>query len=757
MSSIEEVKARIDIVDLVSRYVPLKKAGRTYKANCPFHEERTPSFVVFPEGQNWRCFGACSTGGDAFSFLMRQEALDFREALEMLAIEAGVDLAQSQDQQSGRQRQGLYEANQAAATYYNEILNHHPSADIAREYLRQRQVDGETAEQFQLGFALDTWDSLRNFLLEKGFSIDDQLAAGLLKHNETRNSTYDAFRGRLMIPIRDKQGRVTGFGGRVLGDGQPKYLNTSDTQLFHKSHVVYGMDLAYKAIRDMERVVIVEGYMDVIAAHQHGFNNVVACMGTSLTADQLKQLQRYTSNFVLALDADSAGQQATVRGLNQARQALARVTKPKLTPGGRVRMEERLDAALNIVAMPDGRDPDDVIRNSPADWEMLVEQAKPLVDFYFHVVSTQYDLRSARGKGAAVSELAPLIAELSDEIEQQHYVQELSRLLQIDESTIANRVAAAGKTLRVQARQDANGADGSTTVGNNKGGNNRGSDNRGRQAVKRPQVHPKIGSLGKTPPPDSAFLEGPPTMGSFQALDEHVPPEIGDDVSSMGFDDNAFALDNPPSDARMVVKNVAPKAVPPVGRAGNEEYLLANLLREPNLLIWLAGATNEHEMKPPQPDDLKLTENQEIFRKLKQYISGDEPWDVEIFQETISEQLHSRLAILMVHGAQLPTPESLPELRNDTLKVLIRMRIERIKAEYNQLRFLEDEAQRSNDLATAKSYGITKNKQSRHLCHLQQVQLRISSTMSAQVPTQSAVYGGTISVNLTDKRRASAG
>ena len=726
MSSIEEVKQRIDIVDLISRYVPLKKSGRTYKANCPFHEERTPSFVVFPEGQSWRCFGACSTGGDVYSFLMRQEALDFREALEMLANEAGVDLTQSEDRQASLQRKSLYEVNQAAAFYYREILNHHPAADSAREYLQQRQINKETTERFQLGFALDGWDGLRNFLLEKGYSTDIQLAAGLLKQNEKRNSTYDAFRGRFMIPIRDKQGRVIGFGGRVLGNGQPKYLNTSDTQLFHKSHVVYGIDLAYKPIRDAQQVVIVEGYMDVIAAHQHGFSNVVACMGTSLTAEQLKQLQRYTNNFVLALDADAAGQQATMRGLNQARQALTRVSKPKLTPSGRVQMEERLGALLHIAAMPAGRDPDDVIRNSPEEWRTIVAQAQPLVDFYFQVISTQYDLRSAQGKGAAVSELAPLIAELSDEIEQQHYIQELSRLLQIDETTIANRIAAAGKTLRVQANKSTNRIE-------------RKPQRQGRQRVR---LSPPASS--DIPPLSALPTETPPAIDSASMSGEDVPPDLGDDLSYIGLDDSISALDSRPSDAekqRRYAATEAPKGAPSIVASAYEEYYMANLLREPNLLIWLAGATNEYEMEPPQVDDLRMTENQEIFRALKQYISGDEPWDIEVFQELLVEQLHSRLAALMVYGAQLPAVENIDELRNDTLKVLVRMRIERIEAGCNQRRFLEDEAQRSGDLATAKSYGITNNQQSRHLFHLQQVQMRISRTLSAQMPMQTAVGG----------------
>ena len=274
----------------------------------------------------------------------------------------------------------------------------------------------------------------------------------MVKRNEERNSTFDMFRNRVIFPIRDRQGRVIGFGGRVMDDGVPKYLNTSETPVFHKSHVIYGLDLAQRAIRERDQVVIVEGYMDVIAAHQFGFANVVACMGTALTPEQLRQLQRYTDNFVLALDADTAGQQATMRGLNQARQSLVRVRKPVVTPGG-VRLEDRLGANLAITTMPEGKDPDDVIRADPQRWQAAVDAAKPLVDFYFDVVASTEDLGSARGKGLAVAELAPLIAELGDEIERQHYVQRLSRLVQVDEITIAGRVQAAARTQQASAER----------------------------------------------------------------------------------------------------------------------------------------------------------------------------------------------------------------------------------------------------------------------------------------------------------------
>ena len=351
MSVTDEIKARVDAVDFISRYVPLQRAGRSFKACCPFHQERTPSFVVFPESGSWHCFGACSTGGDIFSFLMQKERMDFREALQTLAQETGVQLPEETDDRNAKERDLLFELNDNAALFFRNQLHRSQEAQPARDYLQRRGITAQVAAQFQLGFAPDSWDALRDHLVQAGYAPHPLHRADLVKHNQERDSFYDSFRNRLMIPIHDRQGRIIGFGGRVLDDSLPKYLNTAETALFHKSHVVYGLDRAYKAIRDADSVVIVEGYMDVIAAHQFGFENVVACLGTALTTDQLRQLHRYTDNFILALDADTAGQQATLRALNQARQALKRKPKPVPTPTGRTPIEFRLSANCRRAAI----------------------------------------------------------------------------------------------------------------------------------------------------------------------------------------------------------------------------------------------------------------------------------------------------------------------------------------------------------------------------------------------------------------------
>ncbi|MEZ4864029.1 MAG: DNA primase [Caldilineaceae bacterium] len=657
MSSIDEVKQRTDIVELVGRYVELRRAGTTYKGLCPFHSERTPSFVVFPDSGTWHCFGSCGTGGDVFSFLMRRENLDFRDALEQLAREAGVTLEEAHDPAQD-QKTRLLEINEWATHYYQEILRHHSAAQSARSYLAGRGLSDDTLDRFRLGFALEQWSGLRDFLLEKGYALEEQLRAGVIKQNEERNSTYDAFRNRVMIPIRDRQGRVIGFGGRVLGDGQPKYLNTSDTPLFHKSQIVFGLDLAREAIRQAQKVVIVEGYMDVIAAHQHGFANVVACMGTSLTSDQLQQLHRFTNNFVLALDADAAGQQATIRGLNQARQSLARTQKPTVTPTGQVQLAERLSANLTIVSMPAGLDPDDVVRQDPEQWQRLVENALPLVDFYFRFIAEQYDLTSAQGKGLAVAEIAPLIAELDDEIERQHYIQLLSRQVQIDEQTILNRVQAAVKTsqLPLEAQR--------------------------RKTSERYGIH-------------------------RQRRDAPVAPPEADSGDSAQLSDK---LERGP---RGWQRSPGPRAV------SQEDHLLANLLRDPNLMVWLAGATERLEIAPLDVEDLQSVQNREIFKTLKRYIAGDDPWDLEAFQDELTLHLHGHLAYLISYGAHLPQSNEW-ELRLDVVQMLIHLRIEMLRTDARHLQFLQDDAVRQGDMSGAKALAEVNNQHIRNLFHLQQ-------------------------------------
>ncbi|MBC7251423.1 MAG: DNA primase [Anaerolineae bacterium] len=455
MSVIDEIKARVNIVDLISEYVSLRKSGRNYVALCPFHTEKTPSFVVFPETQTWHCFGACATGGDIFTFIQKRENMDFPEALRLLAQRAGVVLEPPSEEKSAEEelKQRLLEINAAAARYFHDLLLSSDQAEIARSYLTRRGINAETIERFQLGYALDAWQALSDHLRMRGYRQEDLLTAGLVIEREDGSGTYDRFRGRLMIPIRDVRGRVIGFGARTLdAEGVPKYINSPQTPLFNKSATLFGLDMAKGAIRAQGLAVIVEGYMDVLQAHQAGIANVVASMGTALTEEQLRLLKRMTKNFALALDADAAGDQATLRGLAVARETLDREIVPVPTPRGLVRYESRLDANISIITLPPGMDPDDVIRESPERWAELVDQALPIVDYYFQVVTADLDLTTAKGKAEARRRLMEVIREIGDRVEQTHYVQKLARLIRVDEKVLWRDLAGRQPRRRKEER-----------------------------------------------------------------------------------------------------------------------------------------------------------------------------------------------------------------------------------------------------------------------------------------------------------------
>jgi DNA primase catalytic core len=372
MNPSEEIKQRLDIVDVISETVNLQRAGRNFKALCPFHPEKTPSFFVFPDRQSWHCFGACSTGGDIFAFVMRRHDVDFSGALRLLAERAGITLRQKSSTAGKMQKERLWLANEAAVTFFHHALLNTQAGEPALDYLAMRGIDRETAQDFQLGYGPDSWDALREHLKGRGFSEAELLQAGLLVESE--HGLYDRFRNRVIVPIRDEQGRVAGFGSRSLpaakqgppesgvegagDDDSPKYLNTPQTPIFDKGAILYGLDRAKEHIRRSDLAVIVEGYMDVIAAHQHENGNVVASMGTALTERQVSLLRQLTENFVLAFDPDEAGRLASERGTQVAYE---------------------LGAIIRVLQLPPGQDPDEIIRSSPETWRRLVAEARPLL------------------------------------------------------------------------------------------------------------------------------------------------------------------------------------------------------------------------------------------------------------------------------------------------------------------------------------------------------------------------------------------
>jgi len=436
VSVVDEIKERLDIIDVISSYVPLKKAGRNYKALCPFHSEKTPSFVVFAETQTWHCFG-CGAGGDVFSFVMRHENMEFGEALRLLAERAGVALQPRREgeEAAGKLKDRLRKINALAAEYFHYLLLNSPDGAQARDYVTKRGISDETRELFQLGYARDDWQALGNHLTSKGYSWSDLLEAGLVLERQG-GGYYDRFRGRLIIPIRDVRGHVVGFGARALDDSLPKYLNSPQTPIFDKSSVLYGIDRAKAAIREQGFAVIVEGYMDVLMAHQYGRGNVVASMGTALTEKQIRVIKKLTRKLVLALDADAAGDQATLRGLEVAKETFDRHVVPVPTWRGLVRYEDQLDAEIRIVALPPGLDPDEVIQQDLSNWDALVSQALPVVEYYLQSVISKFDLESPKDKVAAAREVLPLIEEIGSSVERSHYLQRLARMLRVDERVL---------------------------------------------------------------------------------------------------------------------------------------------------------------------------------------------------------------------------------------------------------------------------------------------------------------------------------
>ena len=413
---------------------------------------------MFPDSQNWHCFGVCGTGGDIFSFVMRRENVDFGDTLALLAGKAGVELKPQGE--TGAAEDGRIERLRAiqsdAAVYFHHQLVRSPEAAVAREYLASRGLARETWETWQLGYSLDSWDALKVRLQGKGYQPEEVEEAGLTIRKEETGSYFDRFRGRLMIPIRDGQGRTIAFGARILRDDpahpSPKYMNSPQTPLFDKGNVLFGLDMARKAIRDANLTVIVEGYMDVLMSHQVGVANVVAGMGTALTEAQMRQLKRYTANITLALDPDVAGEHAAVRGLEAARQSLDRDWEPVFSPTGLVRHESRLKAQLRIAALPDGLDPDELAYRDVEQWRAVIASARPIVDYYLALVTREEDLSSGQGKARGIARLAPLIAEIANPIERTHYIQALARAVQMDERLVAEQVQRGGLLEERQGR-----------------------------------------------------------------------------------------------------------------------------------------------------------------------------------------------------------------------------------------------------------------------------------------------------------------
>ncbi len=408
----DEIKQKLDILDLVGEYVTLKPSGSTgFKGLCPFHSEKSPSFHVSQDRQNWHCFG-CNEGGDCFSFVMKMEGMTFPEALIHLGKKTGVEVRRLPSTQSNT-RARLLLIHELAQKFYQKILLESSKAAAARSYVESRGISADLLERFGIGFAPEEWDLLSLFLLKRGFSETEMIQAGLSLKRKQGTGVIDRFRNRLMIPLRDHHGNTVGFTGRSMpgNDQGPKYMNSPETPLYSKSHVLFGLDLAKRVARDTEFIVIVEGNLDVVASHKDGVEQIVASSGTALTQEHLELLKRYTNTIVFAFDADAAGFTAAKKGMSLAR---------------------ALDFDIRAVILPEGiKDPDELVQQFPGVWKELVSHSQPIMQFLIARVTQGKDLHQIDDKRAVGKELIPALSKMNSIVEREHWLQVVADLLQI--------------------------------------------------------------------------------------------------------------------------------------------------------------------------------------------------------------------------------------------------------------------------------------------------------------------------------------
>lgn len=414
----DEIKARLDIVEIIRQYMPLKASGSNFSGRCPFHNEKTPSFTVSPTKQVWHCFG-CGRGGDLFSFIMEIEKLTFPEALRLLAPRAGVVLKRETGPLAS-QRNRILDLLDQAARYYHHLFLTQPQGESARTYLQARGLSEATIKDWEIGYAPDSWDDVIVFLKSRKFSDEDILLAGLSAKKVETGRFYNRFRGRVMFPLREVNGNIVGFTGRILpqfekGDFQGKYVNSPQTMVYDKSKLVFGLDKAKQSIREQNLAILVEGQMDCITAHEAGFTNVIATSGTALTDEQVKLLQRYTSRIAFAYDMDSAGRQALERS-----------------------SEQTLAAELEtlVITVPEGKDPDECIRKNPEGWKEAVASAQPVMEYYVSDTLQGLDMSSVADRRSAVKKLLPRLAGIANLVERDFWTKKISQAVETDERSL---------------------------------------------------------------------------------------------------------------------------------------------------------------------------------------------------------------------------------------------------------------------------------------------------------------------------------
>ncbi len=419
---IEKLKDSVDIVDLVEGYLDLERTGKNYRALCPFHQEETPSFTINPRKQFFYCFG-CGEGGDVISFIMKMDNLSFKEALIDLSDRAGLEMPDVSEKERARMktREKIFEINNLAARFYNYILMNKDVADSARKYLKDRGFNREQMERFNLGYAPSSWRALLRFFEDRDYSPDMLVKAGLAGTSEKTDNYYDLFRNRIIFPIFNVRDEVIGFGGRVVSsDDSPKYLNSPETPIFSKKHTLYGLNWARESMRNTNQAVVVEGYTDVLTAHSFGLENFVASLGTSFTEQQAELLARYVDKVLIAFDADSAGEAATLRGLDILREA---------------------GLAVRVIDLPREGDPDDLLRErGKSFFEELIEDASALIDYRLDRILSEYDTGDTDEKLQAVKKALNFLAKIEDSLTREAYIQKLADKVELSAARLESEV-----------------------------------------------------------------------------------------------------------------------------------------------------------------------------------------------------------------------------------------------------------------------------------------------------------------------------
>jgi len=694
---VQQIKDRLDIVDYVSRYVPdLKKAGRYYKACCPFHSEKTPSFVVNADNQTWRCFGACAEGGDVLSFAVKINGWTFAEALRELAQQVGIEVKPSSPAQRAQDErlERLRNLLQAVAQAYHHYLlsDYDDHARAALRYVREkRSFNDDTLRAFLIGYAPPEWDSIYKEMRQIGYSTEDLLAAGIVGQNE-QGRTYDRFRNRLMIPIRDEKGRIVGFGARALAaDDHPKYLNSPQSELFDKSRLLFGLDRARESIRTQETAIIVEGYMDAIQAHQAGYTNVVAQMGTALTEAQLQLIvPRYAKKIILALDADAAGQNAMRRSLDVAQRTLSDDLGGKLA------------ADIRILQMddPDGgqaKDPDDVLRETPHLWPDYVARALPVADFVIQQETATLPANATLQERREIAlRVLPILSATSDNLYRQDNLQKLALRLRMDERDLLDWAR--------QVRQEQIARE---------------------KARHRPEARPTSPPPPPSPAPPSD--DQPPAFFDEAPPSEEAPSFFGDEAASS-------PQAAPEDDFSPQVKKIATQSAPRLPQVESrmasraaEGYCLRLLLQETGLLFEVRRQLNEladddeglrhSALAPFSTADFSQGDYRALMAVLEQALDQIDLKPLDFLRQNADASLNAEIdALLIEEDAWLARPikglssdqmaiyktlamRARPDnsRRNDALRRALEVRRARLRREQQELQFLIREANLSGD------------------------------------------------------------